>query len=86
MAREWRSGNLVRRLTSQPGGRLKQDFKSKVNEGEVYVLVFWEKTTFFLELGCHFFPVLVWSFGIWAGSGLNHDGTAGHMHTRRQVK
>ena len=45
-------------------GELRQDFKGKNNEGKAFVMVLWEKVAFFLELGCHLFSALVWSFGI----------------------
>lgn len=55
-------------------GELRQDFKGKNNEGKAFIMVLWEKVAFFLELWCHLFSALVWSFGIWVKSGSNHHG------------
>ena len=41
---------LSSKINSSPWVQLRQDIKSKVNEGEAYVLVFWEEAGFFLEL------------------------------------
>jgi len=46
------------------GGGIKARFKGTSNEGKAFVMVLWEKAAFFLELGCHLFSALVWSFGI----------------------
>ena len=41
---------LSSKINASPWVQLRQDIKSKVNEGEAYVLVFWEEAGFFLEL------------------------------------
>ena len=56
------------------GGGIKARFKGTSKEGKAFVMVLWEKVAFFLELGCHLFSALVWSFGIWVESRSNHHG------------
>ena len=69
MARKWRSRNLVHKSNSHPNGerdvvlRGEDDRRRADNEGEPYALVSWEEVGFLLEVGSHFFSVvLVWNF------------------------
>ena len=69
MARKWRSRNLVHKSNSHPNDerdvvlRGEDDRRRADNEGEPYALVSWEEVGFLLEVGSHFFSVvLVWNF------------------------